>query len=214
MIVEIAIAPKTWLGDAPRQLAALSIRAQTLEAGDAEAPGQSTSGSPPEQTITSIALDTEVRRARVWHTERAPLLARPWSSPPSPDRPSVSRWRWHVWKTGSRCCVRRWPRWTRCAAGSPPDRANSGQVAEAQRRAETALRVLGLLTDLLPDDTFLTSISLRSDRLTIEGRSAAATRLIALLAAEPRLKNLLFAAPVVRGENGTDVFTIQSGAGT
>jgi general secretion pathway protein L len=67
---------------------------------------------------------------------------------------------------------------------------------------------------LLPDDTFLTSISLRRDHLTMEGHSTAATKLIAAMAADPGLKNPSFGAPVLRGENGTDVFTIQAGVGS
>ena len=97
----------------------------------------------------------------------------------------------------------------RIASGS----AGAGQLAAARVHGSAALRLLGLLTDLLPDDTFLTSLSLRHDRLTIEGRSAAATKLIATMAGDPNLKNPSFAAPVVRAENGAEVFTIQAGLG-
>lgn len=98
----------------------------------------------------------------------------------------------------------------RIAAGS----ADAAQIVAARQRGATALRVLGVLTDLLPDDTFLTSMSLRRDHLTMEGHSAAATKLIAAMAADPQMKNPSFAAPVVRSENGTDGFTIQVGFGS
>jgi general secretion pathway protein L len=96
------------------------------------------------------------------------------------------------------------------AAGS----AGAGRIAAARERGTVALRVLGDLTDLLPDDTYLTSVALRRTQLTIEGHSTAATKLIAAMAADPQLKNPAFGAPVVRAENGTDIFTIQAGFGS
>jgi general secretion pathway protein L len=96
------------------------------------------------------------------------------------------------------------------AAGS----AGAGQIAAARERGTVALRALGILTDLMPDDTWLTSIALHHNQLTIEGHSTAATKLIAAMTADPQLKNPAFGAPVVRAENGTDIFTIQAGFGS
>jgi Tfp pilus assembly protein PilN len=96
------------------------------------------------------------------------------------------------------------------AAGS----AGAGRIAAARERGTVALRALGVLTDLLPDDTWLTSIALRHAQLTIEGHSTAATKLIAAMTADPQLKSPSFGAPVVRAENGTDIFTIQAGFGS
>ncbi len=94
----------------------------------------------------------------------------------------------------------------RIAAGS----AGAARIAAVRQEAGVPLEILADLTDVLPDDTFLTSLTLRRDRLVIEGHSAAATRLIAALAAQPRLRNPSFAAPVVRSENGDQAFTIQT----
>ena len=85
-----------------------------------------------------------------------------------------------------------------------------GLLAAQHAQAATALRALSALTDLLPDDTWLTSFSLRKSQVSIEGHSAQAARLIALLAADPRLRNPAFIAPVVCDENGVDVFSIRA----
>jgi general secretion pathway protein L len=87
--------------------------------------------------------------------------------------------------------------------------SGAGQITAARHQAGEALRTIALLTDLMPDDTFLTGLRLGQHRLTMEGQSAAATKLIGALAGEPRLKNPSFAAPVLRSEAGTDIFTIQ-----
>jgi general secretion pathway protein L len=94
----------------------------------------------------------------------------------------------------------------RIAAGS----AGSGLIAAARQQAAELLTILGVLTDTLPDDTYLTSLTLRQRHLVIEGHSAAATRLIAAMAGEARLRNPSFAAPVLRSDNGGEVFTIQA----
>lgn len=94
----------------------------------------------------------------------------------------------------------------RIAAGS----AGSGKIAAARQQAGEPLTILGVLTDTLPDDTYLTSLTLRQRHLVIEGHSAAATRLIAAMAGEAHLRNPSFAAPVLRAEKGGEVFTIQA----
>jgi general secretion pathway protein L len=97
----------------------------------------------------------------------------------------------------------------RIAAGS----AGSLHIAAARQLAAEPLMVLAALTDTLPDDTWLSGLSLHERHLVLEGHSAAATRLIAALASEPLLHNPSFAAPVLRGETGGEVFTIQAEAG-
>jgi general secretion pathway protein L len=97
----------------------------------------------------------------------------------------------------------------RIAAGS----AEAGRIVAAREQAVTMLQMLGVLTDTLPDGTWLTSLSLRQRNIVLEGHSAAATKLIAGMAAEPRLRDPAFAAPVLRGENGSEVFTIRAGFG-
>jgi hypothetical protein len=53
------------------------------------------------------------------------------------------------------------------------------------------------------------ALTIRQRHAVLEGHSAAANKLITAMAAEPGLRNAAFAAPVLRGENVTDVFTIQ-----
>jgi general secretion pathway protein L len=88
--------------------------------------------------------------------------------------------------------------------------AGANRLAAAREQAGTVLRALVALNELLPDDTWLTALSLRKSQISIEGHSAEATRLIATLAADPRLRNPGFIAPVVRGEDGRDIFSIRA----
>lgn len=82
-------------------------------------------------------------------------------------------------------------------------------LTSSRKQAHTPLQVIATLTELIPDDTHLTSISLRQNKLTISGRSAAAARLIALLATHPLMHNPAFAAPVIRDETtNKDLFQI------
>ena len=81
--------------------------------------------------------------------------------------------------------------------------AGSNDVIAAERaRVGNALGVLATVTDVLPDDTYLTDLQLQGRVLTLTGQSAAAARLIGLLAAEPALRNPAFTAPVIRNEPG------------
>ena len=88
-------------------------------------------------------------------------------------------------------------------------------VAAARARLSTPLQAIALLTDVLPDDTFLTSLSTLEGKLTISGRSAAAARLIGAMAAIPLIHNPAFTAPVVRDEiSGGEMFSIDAELGT
>ena len=83
------------------------------------------------------------------------------------------------------------------------DRTAATDVVQAQRaRVGDALNVLATLTTLLPDDTYLTELTLRSRALVITGQSAAAARLIAAMAGDPAFLNPAFAAPVTRSDAG------------
>ena len=203
--VQVAVVPRTWVADLLARLAVLSIRPAMLEAPQAGA----------EEPLT-IPLDdadpTYRARARMaWRlgfgvcgvlaaaTLAIPIVRQSLALAAVEDRIAALRPRMDQVDA-----LRR-----RIAAGS----AGAGQIAAAREKAAEPLRILGLLTGLLPDDTFLTSISLRQGQMTMEGHSAAATKLIASMAAEPRFRNPAFAAPVVRADNGKDVFTIQAGFG-
>lgn len=88
-------------------------------------------------------------------------------------------------------------------------------TAAARAQAGAPLQFIAALTDVLPDDTFLTTISLRQRKLIISGRSAAAARLIGAMAANPTIHNPAFAAPVIRDEtNGGEAFSIRADLGS
>lgn len=222
---EIAVVPKAWVGDALDRLKAVSIRPGALEEEPVDRsnttlaaiePGSPAMASRSGQTARCISLDHadpahRGRERRAWRLGTTccailaaavivvPFIRQSMALATAGDQ--ISQLRPGMEKVD---VLRH-----QIAAGS----AGAGQIAAARARAAVALRAPGVLTDLLPDDTYLTSISLRHDRLTIEGRSAAATKLIAAMASDPQLTNPSFGAPVVRAENGTDMFTIQAGVG-
>jgi general secretion pathway protein L len=91
------------------------------------------------------------------------------------------------------------------------DRLSGGaNLIEAERtKGGQPLAVLAALTHLLPSDTYLTDFTQQNGKVTLSGRSAGASRLIALLAAADRLRNAAFAAPVTRiAANQPELFTI------
>ena len=89
--------------------------------------------------------------------------------------------------------------------------AAAGPVATGRQAAGSALRALAAITIALPDDTWLTSLSLRRGRMLGEGQTTgAASRLISLLAASPRLRDPSFTAAVVRGDAGNELFALQA----
>ena len=74
-----------------------------------------------------------------------------------------------------------------------------------------ALQVLATTTELIPDDTVLSDLSLHQGKLSISGQSATAPRLIPALAADPTVGNPSFAAPVTRTADGkADTFVIRA----
>lgn len=85
-------------------------------------------------------------------------------------------------------------------------------VLSAERaRVGDALAALAAATAVLPDDTYLTDLTLRQRRMVMNGRSAAAARLIGLLSAAPTLREPAFLAPVTRSDTGhADLFSIRA----
>ncbi|WP_165982920.1 PilN domain-containing protein, partial [Dankookia rubra] len=96
--------------------------------------------------------------------------------------------------------------------------AKGGQDAFAAERARVgdALQAIAAITDILPDGTWLTELTLRQRKLGMAGRSAGAARLIGLLSADPTIGDAAFAAPVTRAEGtraepgGVDAFSIRA----
>lgn len=83
-------------------------------------------------------------------------------------------------------------------------------IAREEQRIGNPLRVLASLTELLPDDTYLTSFGLHDRTLTLEGQSAAAAKLIGGLSSDPLIQEPAFTAPVTRTRNGTDLFALRA----
>jgi len=84
-------------------------------------------------------------------------------------------------------------------------------VTRERGRVGDALQVIALLTTALPDDTYLTELSLQQRKLALTGQSVAAAKLIVALSAEPMLHNPEFVAPVTRAPmGGRDMFSIQA----
>ena len=88
--------------------------------------------------------------------------------------------------------------------------AGSDAVAGQQALVGDTLQAISALTQILPDDTFLTTLVLHQRRLDIDGQSANAAQLIASLSSDPIIRNAAFSAPVTRAENGVDLFSIRA----
>lgn len=82
-------------------------------------------------------------------------------------------------------------------------------IAEQRRVAGDALEAIALLTEALPDNTYLTGLTFDAGKLTMDGQSKSAASLIAPLTANPRLQDASFTAPVVRNTLGLDSFSLK-----
>ncbi len=88
--------------------------------------------------------------------------------------------------------------------------AGSDAIQREQALVGEPLEAIAALTQILPDDTFLTALGLQKRQLTIEGQSANAARLIGSLSTDPVIRNAAFAAPVTRSDSGADLFSIKA----
>ena len=77
-------------------------------------------------------------------------------------------------------------------------------------RVGSPLRAIAALTAAMPDDTYLTNMTLRERKLSITGRSAAAAQLIGTFSANPDLLDPAFDAPVTRVGDRSDLFSIRA----
>lgn len=82
-------------------------------------------------------------------------------------------------------------------------RAGGDALAAQRARVGDALEMLAVLTEALPDDTYLTDLALRGRVATMSGQSDAAARLIAVLSSTPAIRDPAFTAPVTRNQVGT-----------
>ncbi len=89
--------------------------------------------------------------------------------------------------------------------------AGSDVLADATARTADPMAVLATLTARLPDDTYITDLSMNGRTVTLNGQSASAAKLIGLLAADPTISNPAFSAPVTRLEaTHSDLFSIRA----
>jgi general secretion pathway protein L len=89
--------------------------------------------------------------------------------------------------------------------------AGGDAVAAETRRLGDTLEAIAALTDILPDDSYLTEFTMRERKMTLSGLGASAPKLISGLSADPRIRNPAFTAPVTRSEtNHDDVFAIRA----
>ncbi len=75
-------------------------------------------------------------------------------------------------------------------------------VAAESRRVGDTLEALAAVTEILPDDSYLTEFTIRERKMTLSGLAASAPKLISGLSADPRIRNPAFTAPVTRQEQG------------
>ncbi len=89
--------------------------------------------------------------------------------------------------------------------------AGGDAVAAETRRLGDTLEALAAVTEILPDDSYLTEFTMRERKITLSGLGASAPKLISGLSADPRIRNPAFTAPVTRSEtNHDDVFSIRA----
>ncbi len=98
----------------------------------------------------------------------------------------------------------------RAAAGAE----DADVIARERGRVGNALGLLAVVTDALPDDTYLTEFSLHQRKVALSGESGAAAKVIVALSAAPTLRKPEFVAPVTRAPMGArDVFSIEAEVG-
>jgi Tfp pilus assembly protein PilN len=85
-----------------------------------------------------------------------------------------------------------------------------GTITGIEAGALRPLPVLRELTDLVPTDTWLTTLSLDQKGVELTGQAAAASGLIPLLENSPRLESVGFVSPVTRGRD-KEQFRIRAG---
>ena len=87
----------------------------------------------------------------------------------------------------------------------------ASQLAMEQAGSADPLKVLATTTEILPDDTHLTDLSLHKHKLNFSGQSEEAAKLIGLLTANPLYKNPAFTSAVTRVQNSkADAFSIET----
>ncbi|WP_375462389.1 PilN domain-containing protein [uncultured Methylobacterium sp.] len=99
------------------------------------------------------------------------------------------------------------------SARSGPGTSRERALIEAKRPESAALVLIDRLSRALPDNTVLRELDIDPARIRLVGRSADAPALIARLEAEAQLRNLRFAAPVIRDADRRDAFDLVAARG-
>ncbi len=94
--------------------------------------------------------------------------------------------------------------------GNTNEATHSRGLEAKKRLAPVVVDVLDKLSSILPDNTYLTDLSLEAGQLRISGVSADAAGLVPLLEGSGYFKNALFYAPTTRMAGTTDRFSIEA----
>jgi general secretion pathway protein L len=96
-------------------------------------------------------------------------------------------------------------------ASASHETAGRGGLEARKRQGPLAVLVLERLSDVLPDDTYLTDLNLEGERLRISGVSGQAAELVPLLEKSGLFRNASFYAPTTRmAGTSTDRFSIEA----
>ncbi len=83
------------------------------------------------------------------------------------------------------------------------DRDHDARAVGRERdRVGNVLEALAVVSEVLPDDTYLTQFTMRDRKVTLVGVSDSAPRLIGLLAADSRIGNPAFTTAITRQPSG------------
>jgi general secretion pathway protein L len=80
--------------------------------------------------------------------------------------------------------------------------AGADMTAAAQTAMGDPLAAMAAVTAVLPDNTFLTSLTLSRKTIVMSGQSVDPARLIAAMSSDPAIRNPSFSAPVTMTSNG------------
>ncbi len=80
--------------------------------------------------------------------------------------------------------------------------AGADMTAAAQAAIGDPLAAMAAVTAVLPDNTFLTSLTLSRKTIIVTGQSVDPARLIAAMSSDPAIRNPSFSAPVTMTSNG------------
>ncbi|OUJ16839.1 PilN domain-containing protein [Acetobacter sp. DsW_063] len=91
--------------------------------------------------------------------------------------------------------------------------AGQSAVTHERKSVGDIMGVLKALTETLPDDTFLTALTVRDRHVTAQGQTREAPQLIGLLEHRAGFADAAFSGPVTHsGDTNTDAFTITATA--